>query len=131
MTNLKTAAAASAILLIASAATTPAASSKIARHMPGHNVVNVNVSVNMEIPLADDDTETIAAAQVDGRKILYRLATTECPILLETIAETCRLTNLNVSTQIRRQNAAKPISLYVSGNAQFAISLKPEGEMEQ
>ena len=131
MTNLKTAAAASAILLIASAASTPAASSKIARHMPGHNVVNVNVSVNMEIPLADDDTETIAAAQVDGRKILYRLATTECPILLETIAETCRLTNLNVSTQIRRQNAAKPISLYVSGNAQFAISLKPEGEMEQ
>ncbi|NNE21124.1 MAG: hypothetical protein HKN11_00805 [Rhizobiales bacterium] len=131
MINLKTAAAASAIVLIASAASTPAASSKLARHMPGHNTVNVNVSVNMEIPLADDDTQTIAAAQVDGRKILYRLATTECPVLLETIAETCRLTNLNVSTQIRRQNAAKPISLYVSGNAQFAVSLKPEGEMEQ
>lgn len=131
MTNLKTATAATALLLIAFAASTPAASSKIARHMPGHSAVNVNVSVNMEIPLADDDTETIAAAQVDGRKILYRLATTECPILLDTIAETCRLTNLNVSTQIRRKNAANPISLYVSGNAQFAISLKPEGAMQQ
>lgn len=131
MTNLKTAAAATALLLIASAASTPAASSKIARHMPGQNAVNVNVSVNMEIPLADDDTETIAAAQVDGRKILYHLATTECPILLDTIADTCRLTNLNVSTQIRRQNAANPIRLHVSGNAQFSISLKPEGAMQQ
>lgn len=125
MNNLKSATAVATVLLIA-AASTPAASSKISRHIPGHNTVNVNVSLNMTIPLADDSTETIAAAQVDGRKILYRLATTECPILLETIAETCRLTNLNVSTQIRRQNAANPISLYVNGNAQFAISLKAE-----
>lgn len=131
MTNFKSAAAATALLLIASAASTPAASSKIARHMPGQNAVNVNVSVNMEIPLANDDTESIAAAQIDGRKILYRLATTECPVLLDTIAETCRLTNLNVSTQIRRQNAAHPIKLHVSGNAQFSISLNANAANQQ
>lgn len=131
MTRLKTMTAATALLLIAAAANTPAASSKIARHLPGQNPVNVNVSVNMQIPLADGDTETIAAAQVDGRKILYRLATTECPILLDTIAEHCRLTNLNVSTQIRHQNGANPIRLHVSGNAQFAITLKPEEAMQQ
>ena len=116
-------------LLLTTAVSTPAASSKI-RHIPGHNAVNVNVSLNMEVPLADDSAEAMAAAQIDGRKILYRLATSECPVLLETIAATCRLTNLNVSTQIRRQNKPNPISLYVNGNAQFAITLQETGTAE-
>ena len=105
-----------------------ASSSKIAHNIPGQDFVNVNVSLNMEIPMTDDSVEAMSAAQVDGRKILYRLATSECPVLLDTIADSCRLTNLNVSTQIRRQNRTVPVSLYVNGSAQFAITLKKSVE---
>jgi hypothetical protein len=80
--------------------------------------------MNMQIPLADDNPEAMDAAQIDGRKLLYRLATSECPVLLETIAQSCKLTNLNVSTQIRHQNGQVPLMLYLNGNAQFAITLK-------
>lgn len=113
-----------AAVMFTGLASTPAASSRMMSGMPGHEFVNVNVSMNMQIPLADDDADTMNATQVDGRKILYRLATSECPILLETIAQACRLTNLNVSTQVRHQNHQVPFMLHLNGNAQFAITLK-------
>ncbi len=118
-------------LVLLAATSAPAASSRLVSSLPGQNIINVNVSMNMEIPLADEDTDTMSEAQIEGRKILYRLATSECPILKETIAATCRLTNLNVSTQIRRNNNAPPIRLYLNGSAQFAITLKKDGEPEQ
>jgi len=45
--------------------------------------------------------------------------------LKETIAKTCRLTNLNINTQIQHHNPAQPM-LYVNGNANFSINLKDE-----
>ena len=109
---------------LASLTSAPAASSRVISGVPGQDFVNVNVSMNMQFPLADDSTEAMDAAQVDGRKLLYRLATSECPVLLETIAQTCRLTNLNVSTQVRHQSGNVPLMLHLNGNAQFAITLK-------
>ncbi len=120
-----------ATIMLVAVASPPAASSRIVSPIPGHNVVNVNVSMNMEIPLADANADTMAEAQIQGRKMLYRLATSECPILKETIAKTCRLTNLNVSTQIRRNNNVTPVSLYLNGNAQFAVTLKSAEETKQ
>ncbi len=109
----------------------PAVSSKIAVPLPGQNIVNVNVSLNMQFPIADGDADSLNTAQVDGRKILYRLATSECPILLQTIAATCGLTSLNVSTQIRRQNNQVPVILHLNGSARFAITLKDTDAPEQ
>ena len=57
-----------AALIVMAGASTPAASSKISRQVPGSNVVNVSVSLNMEIPMADESQEAIAAAQINGRK---------------------------------------------------------------
>ena len=89
----------------------------------GH-FVNVNVGFNSQVPLADTGEPTLLRSQQSGRNFIYRMAAKECTILKETIAKTCRLTNLNISAQIRDQNNRGPIKLHLNGNAQFAITLK-------
>ena len=111
---------AAAIALIAAVPLATAEASRLQAHIPGSNVINVNVSINLEVPVSDRSLKTVSREQKEGRKILYRLATTECEVLTATIARTCQLKNLNVSTQLRNNQ-----SMYVNGNAQFAITLKP------
>jgi hypothetical protein len=55
------------------------------------------------------------------------MARRECAILKATIAATCRLTNLNISAQLRDHNQHNPLKLYLNGNAQYVITLKEEG----
>lgn len=78
----------------------------------------------MQMPLADDETNTLSDAQTRGRKMIYRQAVAECPILLETIAATCSLTRLNVSTRLNRRNNNLKQFLNLNGNAQFSITLR-------
>ncbi len=96
----------------------------------GGQPVNVSVGFNTQVPLPDLSQETLAVAQKAGREYLYRLGREECALLKATIAETCRLTSLNINTQIQQNhNAAQPL-LYINGNASFTISLKdaePDG----
>ena len=92
----------------------------------GAQLVNVSVGFNSQLPLPDLGEETLAAAQKSGREYVYRLGREECALLEATIAETCRLTNLNVNTQIEHQyrhNTVQP-HLRINGNATFSITLK-------
>ncbi len=94
----------------------------------GGQPVNVSVGFNTQVPLPDLREETLAAAQKAGREYLYRLGREECVLLKAVIAKTCRLTNLNVNTQIQQQyhrNAAQPM-LHINGTANFTISLQDE-----
>ncbi len=91
---------------------------------PASSFINVNVSFDMQMPLADDEMNTLSDAQTRGRKMIYRQAVAECPILLEAIAATCSLTRLNVSTRINRRNNNQEQFLHLNGNAQFAITLQ-------
>ena len=103
----------------------PAAASILAAPHGGQPV-NVNVGFNTQMPLTDLSQEALAEAQKAGREYLYRLGYEECALLKATIAKTCRLTNLNVNTQIQQHhNVAQPL-LYINGNATFTISLKDE-----
>jgi hypothetical protein len=86
--------------------------------------VNVNVSFDMQMPLADDEMNTLSDAQIRGRKMIYKQAVAECPVLLETIAASCSLTRLNVSTRLHRRNNNQDQFLHLNGNAQFAITLR-------
>jgi len=92
----------------------------------GAQPVNVNVSFNIQMPMDNLDEAAIVQAQKQGRALIYRLARNECEVLLEEIAETCRLTGLNASTQIPQAHHMNPLYINLSGNAQFAISLKTE-----
>ncbi len=92
----------------------------------GGQPVNVSVGFNTQVPLPDLREETLAAAQKAGREYLYRLGREECALLKAVIAKTCRLTNLNVNTQIQQHyNVAQP-QLQINGTATFIISLQDE-----
>ncbi|HSR55341.1 MAG TPA: hypothetical protein VLN73_03805 [Alphaproteobacteria bacterium] len=96
-------------------------------NMQGGGTVNVNVNFNSQLPLADMSDETLAAVQKRGRVFVYNMASEECENLLATIAESCRLTSLSVSAQVRNQNNNKPNFVYLNGSARYMITLKPEG----
>ncbi len=94
----------------------------------GTQPVNVSVGFNTQIPLPDMSEDTLAAAQKAGREYVYRLGRDECALLKEIIAKTCRLTNLNINTQIQQHNNPGAPLLYINGNATFTISLKDAAE---
>lgn len=104
----------------------PASASMRSSLMQGPEIVNVNVSFNSQVPLVDTSDEAIARTQKTSRRFIYRMAVRECAVLKETIAETCRLTNLNVSTNVQHRSGNNPVMLNLNGNAQFAISLKSD-----
>ncbi len=121
-----------ALALFAGLALAPAAApaeASILALTHGGQPVNVSVGFNTQVPLPDLSEETLAAAQKAGREYLYHLAQGECALLKAVIAKTCRLTNLNVNSQIQQQhqNAAQPL-LYINGNANFIINLKSDEE---
>ena len=93
----------------------------------GTQPVNVSVGFNTQVPLPDLSADALAAAQKAGREYIYGLGRDECALLMEIIAKTCRLTNLNINTQIQQHNT--PPQLYINGNATFTIGLKdPAGD---
>jgi len=94
---------------------------------PEGQPVTVNVGFNAEVPLPDPNDAKLAATQKAGREYIYRLAQNECAQLLATIATTCQMTSLHVSTDLRQQNyyAIAPL-LYIYSNADFTITLKDE-----
>ena len=116
-----------AMALLVGLALAPAAApaeASIVAPFQGNQPVNVSVAFNTQMPLADLSEETLAAAQRAGRAYLYRLGREECTLLKEIIARTCRLTNLNINTQIQQQRHNAQPMLHINGNATFTISLK-------
>ncbi len=102
----------------------PARASIMTPFPQGGQPVNVNVGFSTQVPLPDLSEATLAAAQRAGREYVYRLGREECALLKAIIAKTCRLTNLNINTQIQQHNNAQPPRLHINGNATFTISLK-------
>ncbi len=118
-----------AVALLAGLALAPGAAPAEASIMAlphGTQPVNVSVGFNTQVPLPDLSEPTLAAAQRAGREYVYRLGRDECALLKAVIAKTCRLTNLNINTQIQQHNSPGAPLLTINGNATFTISLKDE-----
>ncbi len=94
--------------------------------MPGYHsrAVNVNVSFNAQIPVADTSEAALTAAQAELRRSFYRMAREECTHLLAEIAESCSLVHLNVNTSVQNYNNQTPM-MNANSNAGYAITLKP------
>ncbi len=90
----------------------------------GANVVNVNVSFQSRLPLADLSHKTLAATQKRGRTFIYLMASDECDVLKATIARTCRLASINISARIQDNYNNHPVKLHLNGSARLTISLK-------
>jgi hypothetical protein len=110
-----------AALSLAAVFATPV-SARSASHLGGQ-FVNVSISFQSQMPLTDVSEKALLNAQHTGRKLVYQMASKECVLLKATIAKTCRLTNLNVSAQVRNQGNQGPMKLYLNGTAKFAITL--------
>jgi hypothetical protein len=98
------------------------------RAMHANQPVNVSVSFNIQVPVANVDEAAVLETQQDSRKLLYRLANSECKLLLETIADTCRLTHLNVNSQIQNRGQPGQPLIYVNSSATFAVTLKQDDD---
>lgn len=116
----------STLMLIGPAMASPVEARKMA--FPQEEVVNVSVSFNSQTPISDLTEETITRVRNEASRVLYEMAKKECALMLEVIAQTCKLTNLNVSTQIQNYNNQAPLQIYINSNANFAITLKGEEE---
>ena len=91
---------------------------------PREEGVHVNVNFSVQLPLSNLKPETVDRAREDGRRRFYRFAESECKVLLATIAATCRLANVNVTTRMReRYNQPQP-RLDLNGSARYFITLK-------
>ena len=86
--------------------------------------VSVSVGFSTQMPLTDMTDQTLAATQKRGRIFIYRMAREECALLKATIAESCRLTGLNVNARLTNRSNNTPATLYLNGNARYLITLK-------
>ena len=123
MSSFKPAAIAVSIIAATAILSFPAA----ARLESTHHVrpITVSVNFNSQVPLSRTDQAAIDSVQRMGRQTIYRMAKQECTVLREIIAESCALTSLTVSTQVRPQNNA-PATILINGSVQFTITLKAD-----
>ena len=98
--------------------------------LAGNAVVSVNVNFQTQIPVADVSADGVIKSQESARKMLYELANKECALLKEAIANTCRVTNLNVNAKLNYPSNQNPPFLYINSNARYAITLKDGTEQQ-
>lgn len=84
--------------------------------------IPVNASYSLQIP-ATDDEKAVSDQEKALKRSMYERAARECDDLKATIARTCQITNINVSTQLNR-NPGSPAQIYVSTNVQMQITAK-------
>lgn len=85
--------------------------------------VMINSSISLNLPLAGADRAARQAEEDGYRRDLYARSAAECQVLLDSIAKSCVVTSINVSTQVN-SNPGQPDYLYVSSNITMQIDLK-------
>jgi hypothetical protein len=85
--------------------------------------VQVSASFNSQIMVLDDDETKILAQEKVLKRAMYERAARECDDMKATIALTCSITGINVSTSVNR-NYGQPPSIYVNSNVSLQVTLK-------
>jgi hypothetical protein len=85
--------------------------------------VSVNTSYNFSGPMVAKTVEEAAAEDQSYRKQMYALSAKECSDLLATIATTCEVANISVSTQISRSPGMAD-QMYATGSVTLQVELK-------
>jgi hypothetical protein len=90
--------------------------------IPGPVTASVNYTLNLPLDAADQAAE--AEVERSHRRAMYAKAAKECEDLLATIAATCQITNISMSTQLNRYPGQAP-TIYVNASVTMQIALKP------
>lgn len=85
--------------------------------------VSVNTSYSLSGPLSAKNQADLALEEQTYRKNMYLQSAKECADLLDTIAKSCAIANITVSTQITRQ-AGIADQMYASGSVTLQVELK-------
>lgn len=82
-----------------------------------------STSISINAPMTATDAVGKEAEEDAYRQRLYVRAVKECEGLLATIAKTCEITNVSVSTQVSA-SPGQPDYLYGSANISMTVELK-------
>ena len=108
----------------------PALSQEVPNRLPNFNggqrvpgMVNVQTTVSLSVPVeAGQETgEQIKAAQ----KGFYLMAGGQCDLILQTLAESCQITNLTSSADLNRGSRN---DIIVRGTVSMAVKLKDSAQ---
>ncbi|QND50150.1 hypothetical protein HB780_32330 [Rhizobium lusitanum] len=108
-------------------AATPASSQSLSalplrnpRQIPD-GYISVQSGISFSIPITDDNDER---QRQDTMKSFYRIAASNCAMLLDTIADECQISNLSSNTDVTNIDARGP-KLAVRGQITMTVKLKP------
>jgi len=87
------------------------------------DTVQVSVSYSLSIPLPDDNENAQSEALEKGRRLVYGMAASECKVLQDTIAASCKLERLNVQSNVQPSSRAHE-RIRVGASASYRIKLK-------
>lgn len=82
-----------------------------------------STSISLNLPLAGADSAARRVEEDGHRRDLYARSVGECQVLLDSIAKSCVITSINVSTQTN-SNPGQPDYLYLSANIAMQVALK-------
>ena len=85
--------------------------------------IQVSASFSAQVIATTDNDAMMAQQERTLKRSMYERAARECDDLRATIALTCTIGNMNVSTQINR-SYGQPPSLYVNSSVSMQITLK-------
>lgn len=85
--------------------------------------VMFNTSFSINAPMTALDVAGKTAEEDAYRASLYARSNAECELILATIAGTCVITSVNVSTQVSA-SPGQPDYLYASANVTMQVELK-------
>jgi hypothetical protein len=85
--------------------------------------VSVSTSYNISAPMTSAGVKDQDAEDRAYRAQMYKKSAAECADLLATIAESCTITGITVSTQINRSPGV-PDSMYATGSVTMQVELK-------
>ena len=86
--------------------------------------IRVQSNVNYFVQGPSGSNEEAIAAQAKARQQFYVQASKECDVLLQTIASTCRLDQVNVNIQNQRYHPQQAEGFTLSGSMSFTIAPK-------
>ncbi len=89
----------------------------------GASGIAINTSISLNLPMMGADRAAKQAEEDATRRDLYARSVKECGLLLDSVAKTCAITAISISTQIN-SNPGQPDYLYVSSNITMQVDLK-------
>ncbi|AVA21055.1 hypothetical protein ACXHXG_00730 [Rhizobium sp. LEGMi198b] len=83
--------------------------------------ISVQSGISLSVPITDGSDEK---QQQDAIKSFYRIAASNCTVLLDTIADDCQINALSSNTDVTNMDGRGP-KLTVRGQITMAVKLKP------